>query len=137
MVSIDDSFALRSVRTELNARGGFASGINKDAFFGEMYVTQGSDSKNSYFDGYINASTNAQVLIKQYEKVVASRYEKEGGSSVDQRSYFCLTTMTCRVLTPLKGGALFILSRTILSLRMLGLRITIVDSIIKLLKREK
>ena len=42
-----------------------------------MYVTQRSDSINSYFDGYINTSTNAQVLIKQYEKAVASRYEKE------------------------------------------------------------
>ncbi|XP_021284090.1 protein FAR1-RELATED SEQUENCE 5-like [Herrania umbratica] len=55
----------------------------RDTFFGEMSINQGSDSINSYFDGYINASTNAQVLIKQYEKAVASRYEKEVKADYD------------------------------------------------------
>ncbi|XVE94352.1 hypothetical protein REPUB_Repub02eG0001800 [Reevesia pubescens] len=55
----------------------------RDTFFGEMSVTQETDSINSYFDGYINASTNAQVLIKQYEKAVASRYEKEVKADYD------------------------------------------------------
>lgn len=49
----------------------------RDTFFGEMSITQGSDNINSYFDGYINASTHIQVLIKQHEKAVASRYERE------------------------------------------------------------
>ncbi|GKU98206.1 hypothetical protein SLEP1_g11238 [Rubroshorea leprosula] len=49
----------------------------QDTFFGEMSITQGNDSINSFFDGYINASTNVQVLIKQYEKAIATRYEKE------------------------------------------------------------
>ncbi|XP_022772525.1 protein FAR1-RELATED SEQUENCE 5-like isoform X2 [Durio zibethinus] len=55
----------------------------QDTFFGETYITQGIDIANSYFDGYINASTNAQVLIKQYEKAVASRYEKEVKADYD------------------------------------------------------
>ncbi|EOY15866.1 Far1-related sequence 5 isoform 1 [Theobroma cacao] len=55
----------------------------RDTFFGEMSINQGSDSINSYFDGYINASTNAQVLIKQYEKAVANRYEKEVKADYD------------------------------------------------------
>ncbi|XP_052201147.1 protein FAR1-RELATED SEQUENCE 5-like isoform X2 [Diospyros lotus] len=50
---------------------------HRDTFFGEMSITQSSDSMNSFFDGYINASTNMQVFIKQYEKAIASRYEKE------------------------------------------------------------
>lgn len=49
----------------------------RDTFFGEMSITQSSDSMNSFFDGYINASTNINVLIKQYEKAIASQYEKE------------------------------------------------------------
>ncbi|KAH7523357.1 hypothetical protein FEM48_Zijuj06G0002200 [Ziziphus jujuba var. spinosa] len=49
----------------------------RDTFFGEMSITQGNDNINSYFDGYINASTNVHVLIKQYEKAIATRYEKE------------------------------------------------------------
>ncbi|KAK1554851.1 hypothetical protein Q3G72_018320 [Acer saccharum] len=55
----------------------------RDTFFGEMSITQGSDSINSYFDGYINASTNIHVLIKQYEKAIASRYEKEVKADYD------------------------------------------------------
>ncbi|KAG6704472.1 hypothetical protein I3842_07G135000 [Carya illinoinensis] len=60
-----------------NARQQWVPVYLRDAFFGEMSITQGSDNVNSYFDGYINASTNIQVLIKQYEKAIASRYEKE------------------------------------------------------------
>lgn len=46
-------------------------------FFAEMSITQQSDSINSYFDGYINASTTLQLFVKQYEKALESRYEKE------------------------------------------------------------
>lgn len=55
----------------------------RDTFFGELFVTQGSDNINSYFDGYINASTNIQVLIKQYEKAIATRHEKEVKADYD------------------------------------------------------
>lgn len=49
----------------------------RDTFFAEMSITQRSDSINSYFDGYINASSTLQVFVKQYEKALESRYEKE------------------------------------------------------------
>lgn len=55
----------------------------RDTFFGEMSITQASDNINSYFDGYINASTNIQALIKQYEKAIASRHEKEVKADYD------------------------------------------------------
>uniref|UniRef100_A0A803LGV3 Protein FAR1-RELATED SEQUENCE n=1 Tax=Chenopodium quinoa TaxID=63459 RepID=A0A803LGV3_CHEQI len=49
----------------------------RDAFFAEMSVTQRSDSMNSYFDGYVNASTNLSQFFKLYEKALESRNEKE------------------------------------------------------------
>ncbi|KAA8528864.1 hypothetical protein F0562_036219 [Nyssa sinensis] len=55
----------------------------RNTFFGEMSITQSSDSINSFFDGYINASTNIHVLIKQYEKAIATRYEKEVKADYD------------------------------------------------------
>lgn len=55
----------------------------RNTFFGEMSATQGSDAINSYFDGYVNASTNIHILIKQYEKAVANRYEKEVKADYD------------------------------------------------------
>ncbi|KAJ7953263.1 Protein FAR1-RELATED SEQUENCE like [Quillaja saponaria] len=42
-----------------------------------------SDSINSYFDGYINASTTLQLFVKQYEMAVESRYEKEVKADYD------------------------------------------------------
>ena len=60
-----------------NARQQWIPVFLRDAFFGEMSTTQGSDNINSYFDGYINASTTIQALIRQYEKAIASRHEKE------------------------------------------------------------
>ncbi|KAJ4967136.1 hypothetical protein NE237_018985 [Protea cynaroides] len=55
----------------------------RDTFFAEMSITQRSDNMNSYFDGYVNASTNLQLLIKQYEKALESRYEKEVKADYD------------------------------------------------------
>ncbi|XP_059297162.1 protein FAR1-RELATED SEQUENCE 5-like [Lycium ferocissimum] len=55
----------------------------RDTFFAEMCITQSSDSMNSYFDGYVNASTTLQQFIKLYEKAVESRYEKEVKADYD------------------------------------------------------
>lgn len=49
----------------------------RDTFFAEMSITQPSDSINSYFDGYVNASTNLNQFFKLYEKALESRNEKE------------------------------------------------------------
>lgn len=55
----------------------------RDTFFAEMSITQCSDTINSYFDGYVNASTTLQMFIKQYEKALESRYEKEVKADYD------------------------------------------------------
>lgn len=55
----------------------------RDTFFAEMSITQRSDSINSFFDGYVNASTTLQLFVKQYEKALESRYEKEVKADYD------------------------------------------------------
>jgi hypothetical protein len=55
----------------------------RDAFFAEMSITQRSDSMNSYFDGYVNASTNLSHFFKLYEKAIESRNEKEVKADYD------------------------------------------------------
>ncbi|KAG7539711.1 Zinc finger SWIM-type [Arabidopsis thaliana x Arabidopsis arenosa] len=55
----------------------------RDTFFAEMSLTQRSDSINSYFDGYINASTNLSQFFKLYEKALESRLEKEVKADYD------------------------------------------------------
>ncbi|XP_052197715.1 protein FAR1-RELATED SEQUENCE 9-like [Diospyros lotus] len=50
----------------------------RDTFFGELSRNiSGPGITNSFFDGYVNATTSIQMLIKQYEKAVASWHEKE------------------------------------------------------------
>lgn len=55
----------------------------RDTFFAEMSITQRSDSMNSYFDGYVNASTNLGQFFKLYEKALESRNEKEVKADYD------------------------------------------------------
>ncbi|XP_009798614.1 protein FAR1-RELATED SEQUENCE 5 isoform X2 [Nicotiana tabacum] len=49
----------------------------RDTFFGETSIAKTSDTTNSFFDGYIDASTNIHILMTRYEKATASRHEKE------------------------------------------------------------
>ncbi|KAF2314615.1 hypothetical protein GH714_027940 [Hevea brasiliensis] len=60
-----------------NARQQWVPVYMRNTFFGEFSVTDGSRDINSFFEGYVNASTTIQMLIKQYEKAVASWHEKE------------------------------------------------------------
>ncbi|XP_039040414.1 protein FAR1-RELATED SEQUENCE 5-like isoform X2 [Hibiscus syriacus] len=55
----------------------------RDTFFAEMSITQRSDSMNSYFDGFVNASTNLNQFFKLYEKALESRNEKEVKADYD------------------------------------------------------
>ncbi|VFQ81023.1 unnamed protein product [Cuscuta campestris] len=55
----------------------------RDTFFAEMSLTQRSDTMNSYFDGYVNASTNLNQFFKLYEKALESRHEKEVKADYD------------------------------------------------------
>lgn len=54
-----------------------------DTFFAEISITHRSDSTNSYFDGYVNASTCLNQFFKLYEKVLESRNEKEVRADYD------------------------------------------------------
>lgn len=92
-----------------NARQQWVPVYLQDTFFGEMSITQGSDSINSYFDGYINASTNIQVLIKQYEKAIATRYEKEVKADYDTIN----TSPVLRTPSPMEKQAAYLYTRKI------------------------
>ncbi|KAL8529776.1 hypothetical protein ACS0TY_007000 [Phlomoides rotata] len=48
-----------------------------------MSITQRSESMNSYFDGYVNASTNLNQFFNLYEKALESRHEKEVKADFD------------------------------------------------------
>ncbi|CAN6554417.1 unnamed protein product [Malus baccata var. baccata] len=60
-----------------NARQQWVPVYMKDTFFGEFAVSEGSERLALFFDGYVNASTTMQVLIKQYEKALVSWHEME------------------------------------------------------------
>ncbi|CAL0331648.1 unnamed protein product [Lupinus luteus] len=84
--SLIDSYNLREhewLQTIYGDRWQWVPVYLRDTFFAEMSITQRSDSINSYFDGYINASTTLQVFVKQYEKALESRYEKEVKADYD------------------------------------------------------
>ncbi|KAK4351749.1 hypothetical protein RND71_027267 [Anisodus tanguticus] len=51
--------------------------------FLETSIAKTSDSTNSFFDGYINASTNIHILMTQYENASAGRHEKEVKAECD------------------------------------------------------
>ncbi|KAK9164787.1 hypothetical protein Syun_005689 [Stephania yunnanensis] len=79
-LSLIDAYHLRDNEWLLsiyNARNQWVPVYLRSTFFAEMSITQRSDSMNSYFDGYINASTTLQLFVKQYEKALESRHEKE------------------------------------------------------------
>lgn len=76
------------------------------AFFGEMYITQSIENVNSFFSGYINASRSIQVLIKQCEKAIVCRREKEV-----KADYNTINTMA--VPSPMEKQAASIYTRKI------------------------
>lgn len=65
-----------------NARQQWVPVYMRDTFFGEFSITDRSGG-HSFFDGYVNASTTIQMLIKQYEKALASWHEKEFKADYD------------------------------------------------------
>ncbi|KAL7237205.1 hypothetical protein ACSBR1_020301 [Camellia fascicularis] len=71
------------LQTLYSARKQWVPVYLRDTFFAEMSITQRSDSMNSYFDGYVNASTNLNQFFRLYEKALESRYEKEVKADYD------------------------------------------------------
>ncbi|CAO2814804.1 unnamed protein product [Amaranthus hypochondriacus] len=79
-LSLLDRYLLRDnewLQSVYSARRQWVPVYLRDSFFAEMSSTQRSDSMNSYFDGYVNASTNLNQFFKLYEKAIESRNEKE------------------------------------------------------------
>ncbi|XP_062020520.1 protein FAR1-RELATED SEQUENCE 5 [Rosa rugosa] len=85
-LSLVDRYDLRDhewLQTVYSARRQWVPVYLRDTFFAEMSITQRSDSMNSYFDGYVNASTNLSQFFKLYEKALESRNEKEVKADFD------------------------------------------------------
>ncbi|KAL7237231.1 hypothetical protein ACSBR2_003509 [Camellia fascicularis] len=85
-LSLVDKYDLRDhewLQTIYSARRQWVPVYLRDTFFAEMSITQRSDSMNSYFDGYVNASTNLNQFFKLYEKALDSRNEKEVKADFD------------------------------------------------------
>ena len=85
-LSLVDKYDLRDhewLQTIYSARKQWVPVYLRDTFFAEMSITQRSDSMNSYFDGYVNASTNLNQFFKLYEKALESRNEKEVKADYD------------------------------------------------------
>lgn len=72
--SLMDNEWLKSI---YNARQQWVPILMRDTFFGEFSTAEGSNPADSFFDGFVNASTTIQVLIKQCEKAITSWHEKE------------------------------------------------------------
>lgn len=60
-----------------NARQHWVPVYLQDTFFGEVSLKEGNKCLNLFFDGYVNASTTSQVLVRQYEKAVSTWHERE------------------------------------------------------------
>ncbi|XP_024958683.1 protein FAR1-RELATED SEQUENCE 9 isoform X2 [Cynara cardunculus var. scolymus] len=67
---IDDEW----VQSIYNARHQWVPVYLQETFFGELYTTI---PLNMFFDGYVNATTSIQSLVKQYEDAVTSWHEME------------------------------------------------------------
>ncbi|GMH16313.1 hypothetical protein Nepgr_018154 [Nepenthes gracilis] len=80
-----------------------------DTFFPEMSITQRSDSMNSFFDGYLNASTTLSQFFKLYEKALDSRNEKEVKADYDTMN----TTPLLKTPSPMEKQASELYTRRI------------------------
>lgn len=85
-LSLVDKYGLRDhewLQALYSSRRQWVPVYLRDTFFAEMSITQRSDSMNSYFDGYVNASTTLNQFVKLYEKALESRNEKEVKADYD------------------------------------------------------
>lgn len=71
---LEDNDWLQSI---YNARQQWVPVFIRDTFYGELSANEGSTILNSFFQGFVDASTTMQMLIKQYEKAIDIWREKE------------------------------------------------------------
>ncbi|KAK6916852.1 Zinc finger, SWIM-type [Dillenia turbinata] len=111
-LSLVDRYDLQDhewLQTIYSARRHWVPVYIRDTFFAEMSITQRSDSMNSYFDGYINASTNLNQFFKLYEKALESRCEKEVKADYDTIN----TSPTLKTPSPMEKQASELYTRKI------------------------
>ncbi|KAJ4705675.1 Chromatin remodeling protein EBS [Melia azedarach] len=82
----------------------------------------------------IESDARSNVKVRVCGTITQRNHLEEGDNSMERESSFYRTTTMCIVLTQSRESALSTLSRTILSLRMLVLKITTVDLSIRLLQ---
>ncbi|XP_076931928.1 protein FAR1-RELATED SEQUENCE 9-like [Bidens hawaiensis] len=71
---IGDNEWLKSI---YSARHQWVPVYMKDTFFGELHPTEETSNRNMFFDGYVNATSSMQSLVKQYESALTSWHELE------------------------------------------------------------
>lgn len=84
-----------------NARQQWVPVFMRDTFFGELSRTELSEGANSFFDGFVNAFSTIQTLIKQYEKAIASWHDLELKADFETTS----TTPVLKTPSPMEKQA--------------------------------
>ncbi|KAE8702188.1 AT-rich interactive domain-containing protein 3 [Hibiscus syriacus] len=65
------------LRSMCNARQQWVPVYMRDTFFRDFSISDRNGGLNSFSEGFVNASTTIQMLMKQYEKALANWHEKE------------------------------------------------------------
>ncbi|GLT87201.1 hypothetical protein SLE2022_052980 [Rubroshorea leprosula] len=81
----------------------------RNTFFGELSMIGVYGDLSSFFEGHVNASTTVQMLIKQYEKAIASWHEKELKADYDTSN----TMPVLRTPSPMEKQAANLYTRRI------------------------
>lgn len=81
----------------------------RDSFFGDSLVNEGNGGLNLFFDGFVNASTTIQMLVKQYEKALVSWHEKELKADYDTTN----TTPVLKTPSPMEKQAANLYTRRV------------------------
>ncbi|XP_022841931.1 protein FAR1-RELATED SEQUENCE 5-like [Olea europaea var. sylvestris] len=66
-------------------RGHWVPCFFKTTFWASMSTTQRSESMNAFFDGYVHSKTSLKQFVKQYERALRNKVEKE--FQVDFKSF--------------------------------------------------
>lgn len=97
------------LRSMYNARQQWVPVYLRNTFFGVLSVSEECGGINSFFDGYVNASTTMPMFIKQYEKAVTSWHDKELKADYDTIN----TMPVLKTPSPMEKQAASLYTRTI------------------------
>ncbi|XP_059297478.1 protein FAR1-RELATED SEQUENCE 9 [Lycium ferocissimum] len=80
----------------------------RDTFFGD-FLSDDDEDKNSFFNGFVDASTSIQLLIKHYEKALTIWHEKELKADFDSTN----TTPVLKTPSPMEKQAANLYTRKV------------------------